>query len=286
MAMTQGNTALWDAVEKTDPAHTKTFSRPGGFSGTAINATWLAKRATEKFGPYGIGWGVEIVEEQYQQGGPIVLGGEVKGHQIVHIYRIKLWYKWGKERGAVPSLGQTTFVGINRNGVFTDEEAPKKSLTDAITKALSMLGFGADVHMGMFDDNKYVSDRMREEHQKKMTGQQGGPAQPQPVPQSAPPQQNAPQAQPAPQPAPPPQQPPQQPQPSPLASQEALNELSQAMSGMKPGEVKNILQHWLNKPVQDVPAEQIYQWINSNPLTIEDVQAIKAYLKSIGREVA
>jgi hypothetical protein len=32
MAATQNNLAIWNAVQKTDPAHTKTFSRSDGFS--------------------------------------------------------------------------------------------------------------------------------------------------------------------------------------------------------------------------------------------------------------
>jgi hypothetical protein len=64
--------------------------------------------------------------------------------------------------GTVEHFGQTTFVGKNKNGYFTDEEAPKKSLTDAIGKALSMLGFSADIYLGLFDDNKYVNDRKAE----------------------------------------------------------------------------------------------------------------------------
>ena len=48
--------------------------------------------------------------------------------------------RWNQ--GEVTHFGQTTFVGANKHGLFTDEEAPKKSLTDATNKALSMLGFG------------------------------------------------------------------------------------------------------------------------------------------------
>ncbi|WP_434771820.1 hypothetical protein [Pseudomonas entomophila] len=44
----------------------------------------------------------------------------------------------------------------------TDGEAPKKSLTDAIKKALSMLSFSADVFLGLFDDNAYVQQRQEE----------------------------------------------------------------------------------------------------------------------------
>ena len=38
-----------------------------------------------------------------------------------------------------------------------DDEAPKKALTDAMTKAFSHLGVSADVFLGMFDNSKYVA---------------------------------------------------------------------------------------------------------------------------------
>jgi hypothetical protein len=39
-----------------------------------------------------------------------------------------------------------------------NNDVHKKVATDALTKALSMLGFSADVFMGLFDDNKYVTE--------------------------------------------------------------------------------------------------------------------------------
>lgn len=153
------NLALWDAVEKTDPQFTKPFSRGGGFRGTAINGTYLARKATEVFGPIGIGWGVEILDEAIMEGAPLDAQGS---HEKIHKVRVKLWYKLGEERGEVIQFGQTTFVGRNKNGLFTDEEAPKKSLTDAMSKCLSLLGFSADIHLGRFDDNKYVNDLTQE----------------------------------------------------------------------------------------------------------------------------
>ena len=143
------NLKLWESVEKTDPKYTKAFNRPGGFSGTAINATYLIRKATELWGPMGSTWGAEIADERYVEG--------AEG-TIIHVLRILFFYPAGK----FPSYGQTTFVGENKNGKFTDEEAPKKSLTDALTKALSMLGFSADVFLGLYDDNKYVNDRKAE----------------------------------------------------------------------------------------------------------------------------
>jgi len=154
-----GNLALWQRVEKTDPAYTKPFSRGGGFRGTATNATYLAKKATEVFGPMGIGWGVEILDEDIMEGAPL---DEFGNRDRIHKVRVKLWYKLNGERGEVVQFGQTTFVGRNKSGFYTDEEAPKKSLTDAMSKCLSLLGFSADIHMGRYDDNKYVDEISRE----------------------------------------------------------------------------------------------------------------------------
>ena len=145
------------------------------------------------WGPMGGLWGVKIIEQGLFPGTPIIVedmeqeweanGDErilvkqnVKKHMVaqesVHFVRIQLHFpRFAKNdkgddvhigTGTVEHFGQTTFVGKNKNGYFTDEEAPKKSLTDAIGKALSMLGFSADVYLGLFDDNKYVNDRKAE----------------------------------------------------------------------------------------------------------------------------
>lgn len=152
------NLKLWNAVEKTDPAFTKDFNRGGGFKGTAINPTYLAKRATEQFGPLGIGWGWEILQEEMMVGAPIAEGV----NELVHCLLVKVWFKWEGERGEVQQFGATTFVGKNKYGPFTDEETKKKSLTDGISKCLALIGFSSDVHMGRYDDSKYVNDRRAE----------------------------------------------------------------------------------------------------------------------------
>jgi len=146
---------LWEWVEKTDPKQTKKFKRPGGFEGTAINATYQVKRATELWGPIGGDWGYEIVGEGILNGKLLSTGEPEQIHRIVlEVYSPNPQNPDSPRK--VKHYGMTTFVGENKRGVFTDEDAPKKSLTDALTKALSMWGFSADVHMGLFDDNKYV----------------------------------------------------------------------------------------------------------------------------------
>lgn len=145
---------LWNAVRTPDPAATKAFTRGGGFKGTATNAVYLIQRATELWGPMGGKWGVEIIDDRVIDGAPLLgKDGAVIGRELLHVIRINLRHP----AGSVPGYGQTMLVGTNKYGPYTDEEAPKKSLTDALTKALSWLGFAADIHLGRWDDNKYVN---------------------------------------------------------------------------------------------------------------------------------
>lgn len=152
------NLTIWEQVKETDPKYTKTFNRAGGFRGTAVDPVYNIYRATEMFGPIGIGWGYEILSEQILEGAPIKDKdtGEIVGRDRIHEMKVKLWYKHQGEVGSLVASGATTLVSTNKYGAATDEEAVKKSLTDALSKALSWLGFSADVHLGLFDDNKYV----------------------------------------------------------------------------------------------------------------------------------
>lgn len=158
--MESKNMTIWDAVEKTDPDYTKDFKKGGGFEGTAINPTYLFKKATNLWGAIGKGWGYNIVDEKYINGAPIFgENGNVLCHEIIHVIRLELWFMDGEEKVVCPpQFGQTTFVGHNKYGVFTDEEAPKKTVTDAVSKCLSALGFSADIYMGKYDDSKQVND--------------------------------------------------------------------------------------------------------------------------------
>lgn len=167
--MSNENLRIWRRVEKTDPQYTKGFNRGGGFRGTSTNATYLAMKATEVFGPLGIGWGVEIVDEEMMEGAPL---DEQGTRETIHKLCVKLWYMLGEKRGEVVQYGQTTFIGKNKYGLFTDEEAPKKSLTDGMSKCLSLLGFSADIHLGRYDDNKYVADLKREFQEKESAEKQ------------------------------------------------------------------------------------------------------------------
>lgn len=136
------NLRIWNAVEKTNPAHTKKVNQRGGF--TAISAAYQIMAATEQFGPIGIGWG-------YISGNPIII-------DTLIVVPVTLWHG-DRSNTFGPMMGCEEWKdGKGR----IDSDAPKKATTDAITKLLSQLGFNADVFLGKFDDNKYVAQVARE----------------------------------------------------------------------------------------------------------------------------
>lgn len=152
------NLALWHAVERTDPAHVKAITGKA-YRGNSPKPHYLIHKATETFGPCGLGWGFDIVEEKLLDGALLAPGF----YERIHTARVRVWYEWGGKRGTVEHVGQTAFCGKRKSGDgFTDEDAPKKSVTDALIKALSMIGFAGDIFMGRFDDSKYVNDLRRE----------------------------------------------------------------------------------------------------------------------------
>ncbi|MBK4265138.1 hypothetical protein JJP91_19840 [Enterobacter hormaechei] len=163
------NLDLWKRVFKTDERFTKQFTQNGG--GTSINGTYMTMLATREFGPKGIGWGVDILEERFDDGAPITrtvkgldgnntwelipdgIGGYLTEKH--HVIKIRLWYVRNGVRGEEISFGCTPYLYGSKYGPTCDGEATKKSLTDATKKALSSLGFSADIFMGLYDNPEY-----------------------------------------------------------------------------------------------------------------------------------
>ena len=144
------NLAIWDKLGKTDPKHTKPFNRAGGFKGTAVKPVYTEHKMTEVFGPCGTGWG--FTEPQFQT----VPGSD--GQVAVYCW-LSLWYvEGGKRSELVPGVGGDMVVVKQSGGLRTDDEAFKKAFTDAIGNAMKHIGMSADVHMGRFDDSKYVDE--------------------------------------------------------------------------------------------------------------------------------
>ncbi|SDQ68069.1 hypothetical protein SAMN05216487_3238 [Pseudomonas sp. UC 17F4] len=164
--MSSTNMRIWDQVDKTDTRFTKS-AEVGGQKITSLNGTAMIMKATEIFGPVGIGFGWSVMEERFDEGSEMVSGeGDkrlVLGRELNHTIKIRFWFELDGKRGEIEQYGCTRYLYKSKYGTTTDGEAPKKSLTDAIKKALSMLGFSADVFLGMFDDQNYVQQLQAEQ---------------------------------------------------------------------------------------------------------------------------
>ena len=164
--MVSDKLALWNSVSKTDPSATKT-SNQGGREQTSINGYWMIKQATEQFGMVGIGWGWEVMDERWDNGAMIPIkqdDGSTRLEQSkTHTIKLKLWFMSDGKRGEVIQYGHTQAIYKSKWGVSDDGEAPKKSLMDAIKKALSMLGFCSDIFTGMFEDREYLAQLQTEQ---------------------------------------------------------------------------------------------------------------------------
>ena len=139
------NMEIWNVLNKTNPNFTKPLPGYGGKKLTTIDPMYQIQMMTEMFGPVGKGWKYNV-EYKYQDG---LIFAEV----CVQYYEDHKWYEYGPVC-SVQNLSK-------KNGGL-DDEAPKKAMTDAMTKAFSHLGMSADVFLGKFDDSKYVENLEKE----------------------------------------------------------------------------------------------------------------------------
>ena len=148
---------IWESLCKTNPDFTKEAPSSYGKKITTIDPMYQIQCMTEIFGPVGQGWKY-TVEYKYQDG---LVFAEVCIHYCVH----NNWFQYGPVC-SVQNLSK-------KNGGL-DDEAPKKAMTDAMTKAFSHLGMNADVFLGKFDDSKYVKQMKQEFSQSQKIPQTNG----------------------------------------------------------------------------------------------------------------
>lgn len=144
---------IWKQVCQTNPNHTKEATGQGR-KVTAINAQSQIQQATELWGPCGDEWSFTKPELSY-------IG---EGHSLTVVVQFDLRFPGGE----VPCASAWNLYKWNnsKNDYVLNDDSIKCVITDALTKGLSILGFNADVFLGMFDDNKYVQ-RMRQLEQEK-----------------------------------------------------------------------------------------------------------------------
>ena len=143
--MTDQNRAIWDRFADIDPQFTKPITgKP--YKGTSPSPQYVIRCLTDLFGPVGSGFGWDVVAEDFTP----------MGDEMLHWCRIKFWHT--DRANTFDAYGQTKALMKTRNGLMLDEDAPKKSLTDAIVKAASQIGIGANIFLGRWDDSKYVAE--------------------------------------------------------------------------------------------------------------------------------
>ena len=147
------NKALWQRAFTTDPRAVKEITGKQ-YRGNSPKPYWIVERLTDEFGPCGIGWGFQILSERFER---------FSETDSLHVASVRLWYVLDGVRGELEQIGQTKASYMSSKGSFMlDEDAPKKSVTDALVKCASYLGFAGDIFSGRWDDSKYVAEAGKE----------------------------------------------------------------------------------------------------------------------------
>ena len=144
-----GNKALWNRAFTTDPKAVKAITGKQ-YNGNSPKPYWIVERLTDEFGPCGIGWGFTILSDRIER---------FSDTDSLHIAAVRMWYVFDGKRGELEQIGQTKASYLSSKDKFiVDEDAPKKSVTDALVKCASYLGFAGDIFSGRWDDSKYVAE--------------------------------------------------------------------------------------------------------------------------------
>ena len=144
------NMKLWNQVCMTDPKAVKPITGKS-YQGNSPKPYWLIQRATEVFGPVGIGWGVTVKSERFER---------LSETDVLHVAVVSVWYVVdGKRSETFDQMGGTKAAYKTAKGaLMVDEDAGKKSVTDGMVKCLSMIGFAGDIFSGRWDDSKYIAE--------------------------------------------------------------------------------------------------------------------------------
>ncbi|MEG3135498.1 hypothetical protein SC206_18225 [Rouxiella sp. T17] len=127
----------------------------------SVTYEFIVKRATELFGPVGIGWGYEIINERMLDGLPITehisdddgptahtLLRDADGmliFELNHLHLVKVWYIFEGVRAEVSAYGSAAYLSSSKEWITTSTGAHQESLLNAIHNGFALLGFGADV---------------------------------------------------------------------------------------------------------------------------------------------
>lgn len=112
---------------------------------TDITPQWRIEALTDLFGTVGIGWKYEIEK----------LWAETTGSEVLAFAQVNLYVKVnGVWSAAIPGVGGSMMVAMEKSGAYNSDECYKMAITDAISVCCKMLGIGAAIYSG----SKYPAD--------------------------------------------------------------------------------------------------------------------------------
>lgn len=134
---------IYDKVRQV-PESAKTAFNNGRFKGTNINSMWRIKVLTETFGPCGLGWYIDNVEQRWER---------LDNDTVIAIVVLKLFVKFPNGEWSKPIYGTGGNTLLSKGK--PSDEGYKMAYTDAISVACKALGIGADVYFEQDTDSKY-----------------------------------------------------------------------------------------------------------------------------------
>ena len=155
----KNNLELWERHCKTDAdarnkycKQTSKSKNGGGYKFTSINPQYQCYLATKEWGPYGSKWGLKGCKYGYVGNVQRQPGDDTPSE----IWLEAIFFYPGGE------FQISSDMGYRPNG-----ESRKKLLTDCRSKALSLLGFCADIFYGAWDGLRYDEAKADPDNSKK-----------------------------------------------------------------------------------------------------------------------
>ena len=155
---------LWELVKHVDEKATRQANVDGN-SQTSINTLYPIKQFTKAMGPIGQLWKYDIDSERLENTKPMMIkpgeylrDGENMLWEQTHTLMINFYVRYdvNQEFQKFQHFGHTKYRYVTNAGkIMVDHEYAKKSLSDALKKALTLFGVCADVYGGEFDDREY-----------------------------------------------------------------------------------------------------------------------------------
>ena len=136
---------LFKEISVTDPKACKQVKAYGKPAFTNIDTYYLIEEATKRFGFYGKSFGLRDSKYEYI---------DIGTTKICVLHSI-FFFPYGEF--PITNSDKLAYISSKGNEII-DTDIYKKLETNTLAKALSKIGFGADVYRGKFEDANYVDE--------------------------------------------------------------------------------------------------------------------------------